>query len=133
MAEKTVATPADAASHASDREATRADERYITPPVDIYETTDGLVLVADLPGVPNENLDIQVKNDILTISARVKDEAPGAPVYREFELASFFRQFQLAESVDTERIAARLSNGVLELTLPKAEAAKPKTIKVELS
>ncbi|MBM3492844.1 MAG: Hsp20/alpha crystallin family protein [Armatimonadetes bacterium] len=133
MAEKTVATPADATAQAADKEATRADERYIAPPVDIYETPDGLVLVADLPGVAGDGLDVQVKNDILTISARVQVDSPGTPVYREFELANFYRQFQLADCVDADRISAQLRNGVLELKLPKAEAAKPKTIKVELA
>jgi HSP20 family molecular chaperone IbpA len=132
MAEKTVATPAEVAAQPADRETTRAEERYIAPPVDIYETPDGLVLVADLPGVQADGLDIQVKDDILTINARVNVQSPGTPVYREYELANFFRQFQLSECVDTDRITAQLRNGVLELMLPKAEAAKPKTIKVEL-
>ncbi len=132
MAEKTVAAPVEVAGQAGDREATRADERFVSPPVDIYETNEGLVLVADLPGVPAEGLDIQVKDDILTITARVQSQTPGAPVYREYELVNFFRQFQLSECVDTDRISARLRNGVLELSLPKAEAAKPKAIKVEL-
>lgn len=132
MAEKTVATPVEAAGQASDKETTRAEERYIAPPVDIYETPDGLTLVADLPGVPVDGLNIQVKEGILTIEANVKVEAPGTPVYREYELVNFFRQFQLSDTVDTERITAQLKNGVLELKLPKAEAAKPKTIKVEL-
>lgn len=132
MAEKTVAAPAEVASQTSDREGTRAEERYVSPPVDIYETKEGLMLVADLPGVTAEGLDIQVKDDILTINGRVRPQMLGEPVYCEYELLSFFRQFQLAEDVDTSRITAQLRNGVLELSLPKAEAAKPKTIKVEL-
>lgn len=132
MAEKTVAAPVEVAGQTGDREATRAVERFVSPPVDIYETNEGLVLVADLPGVPAEGLDIQVKDDILTITARVQSQTPGSPVYREYELVNFFRQFQLSECVDTDRISARLRNGVLELSLPKAEAAKPKAIKVEL-
>lgn len=132
MAEKTVATVAEAPETAPARETTREDERYLAPPVDIYETEDGLTLIADLPGVTSERLSVSVKDDILTLEGRTECAVPGAPVYREFELPSFFRQFQLSDAVDAARISASLKHGVLTLILPKAEAAKPKTIKVQV-
>jgi HSP20 family protein len=129
MAEKTVAPDMPEQSTPA-RETTREDERYLAPPVDIYATDDGLVVLADLPGVSTDRLNISVKDDILTIEGRTESTMPGTPVYREFDLPSFFRQFQLADSVDVSNITAAMKHGVLALTLPKAEAAKPKTIKV---
>jgi len=131
MAEKTVAPDVPEQS-APARETTREDERYLAPPVDIYANEDGLVVLADLPGVSANGLTISVKDDILTIEGRTESPMPGTPVYREFDLPSFFRQFQLADSVDAGKITAALRHGVLTLTLPKAEAAKPKTIKVQV-
>jgi HSP20 family protein len=131
MAEKTVAGAGEQPVPAG-REGTRAEERYGTPPVDIYETQEGLVLVADLPGVSREGLDIGVDNNVLTIQGRSGHIAPGDTVYREYDLIHFFRQFELSEAVDQARIAAELRHGVLTLQLPKAEKAKPRQIEVRV-
>ena len=132
MAERTVATrPQEKAS--SSREETRSQERYITPPVDIYETTDGLVVTADLPGVAKDGLDMRVENNLLTIRAKAAHLAPGGPVYREYGLVNFFRQFELNEKVDQSKISAELKHGVLTLNLPKAEEAKPRKIEVKVA
>lgn len=130
MAERTVAarTPEKAPSS---REETRSQERYITPPVDIYETTNGLVVTADLPGVAKEGLDVRVENNLLTIRGKAAHAAPGDPVYREYGLVNFFRQFELNEKVDQSKISAELKHGVLTLNLPKAEEAKPRKIEVK--
>ncbi len=132
MAEQTVAatqrqetTPA--------KETTHSRERAITPPVDIYETEEGLVVLADLPGVAREGLDVRVENDVLTIRGASRDGLPGDPVYREFELANYFRQFELSDKVDQSKITAELKHGVLTLKLPKAEAAKPKKIEINVN
>lgn len=129
MAEKTVAARAQEKAPPS-REDTRSQERYITPPVDIYETTNGLVVTADLPGVAKEGLDIRVENNLLTIRGRANHAAPGDPIYREYGLVNFFRQFELNERVDQNKISAELKHGVLTLSLPKAEQAKPRKIEV---
>jgi HSP20 family protein len=132
MAEKTVPQH----THEKDiraKEETRSQERYVTPPVDIYETTEGLVVKADLPGVSKDGLDLQVENNLLTIRARAGHTAPGEPLYREYELANFFRQFELTDRVDQQRISADLKNGVLTLSLPKAEEAKPRRIDVQVN
>lgn len=132
MAEKTVATPMDAQETTQARETTREEERFVSPPVDIYETEEGLMLLADIPGVTADRLSVDVKDDVLTIEGRTELPAEGTAVYQEFELPNFFRQFQLSEQVDVARITASLKHGVLTLKLPKAEAAKPKTIKVHV-
>ena len=129
MAEKTVATNGQN-QNLPNREGTRSQERYVTPPVDIYETTGGLVVKADLPGVDKENLDVRVENNLLTIRAKPIHMTPGEPIYREYELVNFFRQFELNEKVDQLKISAELKHGVLTLQLPKAEEAKPRKIEV---
>ena len=132
MAEKTVATRSQQAMTPS-REETRSQEQYVTPPVDIYETPEGLIVKADLPGVAKYSMDIRVENNLLTIRANTAHVAPGDPVYREYGLVNFFRQFELNERVDQSKISAELNHGVLTLNLPKAEEAKPKKIAVKVA
>jgi HSP20 family protein len=129
MAEKTVAM-SDNQERALQTEGTRTSERYVTPPVDIYETPDGLVVMADVPGVTPEHLDVRVDNHILTIQAQVSPLPRTEPPYREYELAHYFRQFELSDTVDESKISADLKYGVLTLVLPKAEEAKPRRIAV---
>lgn len=131
MAEKTVATNGEVKS-APNREGTRSQERFVTPPVDIYENGDALVVKADLPGVDKENLDLRVENDLLTIRGKPTHAVSGDSIYREFELVNFFRQFELNERVDQSKISADLKYGVLTLRLPKAEEAKPRKIEVRV-
>lgn len=113
---------------------TREEARTLTPPVDIFEVADGLAVVVDLPGVEKEGVDVRVENDVLTIEGKAGTPAiGGTALYTEFALANYFRQFQLSEQVDQEKIAAELKNGVLTIRLPKAESAKPKKIAVAVS
>jgi len=132
MAEKTV-PQYTADKEAPAREDTRSRERFVTPPVDIYETSDGLVVLADLPGVAKNGLDVRVENSLLTIRGKATHAAPGELIYREYELVNFFRQFELNEKVDQQKISAELRNGVLTLTLPKAAQAKPRRIDVHVA
>lgn len=131
MAEKTVAT-ADVQKPVT-TESTRNRERYVAPPVDIYETRDGLVVLADLPGVSKEALDVRVDNNLLTIRACADHAGHKDGTYREYELVNFFRQFELSDNVDQQRISADLKHGVLTLSLPKAEEAKPRQIEVRVA
>ncbi len=124
--ERTVASGKGAAA----REATRTRERHVPPPVDIYETPEELVLLADLPGVQKGDLDLRLEDNILTIRAKPQSLAPGEPVEREFELQGFFRQFDISEEIDQEKITAELKHGVLTLHLPKAQKVKPRQIEV---
>jgi HSP20 family protein len=114
------------------REETRSNERYIRPAVNIIEDEEGLILTADIPGASKEALDINVEKGILTISAPAQHTVTGTSAYREFELASYYRQFTIPESLDHEKARADFVNGILILRVPKAEVAKPKRISVQV-
>jgi HSP20 family protein len=131
MAEQTAPVPSTAKPNGG--ELTRDQERHVPPPVDIYETSEGLVLWADMPGVDKENLEVRIENGVLTIARRSAHTAPGDPVYREYDLAPYFRQFELGDQIDTEKINAELKNGVLKLNLPRAEEHKPRKVEVKVS
>jgi HSP20 family protein len=106
------------------------------PAVDIYETENELVVKADLPDVNPQDLDIRVENNILTIRGERKfDSKAHEDNYLRIERAygSFSRSFALANSVKSESIQADYHNGVLTLSLPKREEAKPKQIKVSVN
>jgi HSP20 family molecular chaperone IbpA len=135
MAEKTVDTPTTQESQevATRAEGTRTPERYVAPPVDIYEMPDGLVLTADVPGVTRDHLEVRVDNRMLTIQAQADHMPAAEPTYREYELVNYFRQFELSEEVDEEKISADLKHGVSTLNLPKVEKAKPRKIEVAVS
>lgn len=115
------------------REETRSNEKYIKPAVNIIETEEGLTLIADIPGASRETLDINIEKGILTINAPVSRSMPGTPGYNEFELGSYYRQFSVPEVLDNERANASLTNGILTLTVPKVEAAKPRKIEVKVA
>jgi HSP20 family molecular chaperone IbpA len=107
--------------------------RYVfTPPIDIYETDEGLVLQADLPGVSSDSLELQVQDNKLTLFGRINAVVPSdaALIHQEYDHGDFLRSFILSDRVDHERITARLKNGVLEVTLPHAPAAQPRRIEV---
>jgi HSP20 family protein len=131
MAERTVPSTGGRQT-TQGRERTRMQERYMLPPVDIYETEEGLVLLADLPGVSPNDLKLRLEDNILTIDAQAKHMIEAEPIYREFELYNFFRQFELSDQVDQDRITASLNHGVLRLYLPRAEKAKPREIPVQI-
>jgi HSP20 family molecular chaperone IbpA len=111
-------------------EATRPREHYMTPPVDIYETPESLVVIADMPGIDPAHLEVRVDKNILTLRGQTQEQMPGDLRYREYTLVSFFRQFELGEQIDQEGIRADLKHGVLTLTLPKAAKAQPRAIPV---
>jgi HSP20 family protein len=105
------------------------------PPVDVYETGDGIVLKADIPDVNQNNVDISVQGNILTIKGERKreKEVEEKEFYRmERTFGAFQRSFSLPPTVDTEKINANFSQGVLQVTLPKREESKPKQIKVQV-
>ena len=136
MAESTVAMPETEETQALTQpetqavEATRPREYYMTPPVDIYETPESLVVIADLPGIDPAHLEVRVDNNLLTLRGQSQYQVPGDERYREYTLVSFFRQFELGERIDQEGIGADLRHGVLTLTLPKAAKARARAITV---
>lgn len=117
----------------SEAPVTREEGRFLVPPVDIYENNEGLVVVVDLPGVKKEDTKIRVERNVLTIEGHVSDSIMGQPEYSEFRLLDFFRQFNLSDEVDQERISADMKHGVLTLILPRKEAVKPKQIAINVA
>lgn len=114
------------------QEGTRPGRWYV-PDVDIREDDDGLWLWADVPGVEQDQIEVGIHDDVLTIEGRValKDDEGLAPVYTEYNVGNWVRRFTMPSGdFDAERVSARLTNGVLEVRLPKAERAKPRRIAV---
>jgi HSP20 family molecular chaperone IbpA len=103
---------------------------FIRPAVDIFETDQGLTLLADLPGVAKEDLQIDIDRGLLTVQANARSHLGGESVLCEFIHGNFYRQFQLPDAIDSEKIVAEMNNGVLTLHLPKSEAAKPRHIEI---
>ena len=103
-----------------------------TPPIDIFERDDGLVLVADLPGVTPESLELQVQDNKLTLFGKVAQVIPPNSVllHQEYRVGDFLRSFILSDDVNHEKIVAKLQNGVLEVFLPKAPKSEPRRIQI---
>ena len=114
----------------ANREDTRSAGRVLVPAVDIFESEENLTLIADMPGVEKGGLEINLEKGLLTISGEVALENRGKSLLREFSTANYFRQFKVSEHIDAEKSTAELNNGVLTLTIPKAESAKPKRIEI---
>lgn len=112
-------------------ERTRPHKVY-TPDVDILERKDDIVVMADLPGVDEKNLDVTLEKNVLTIYGRVEQASPDKQrlAYSEYGVGDYQRAFTLSDEVDKDRIQASMKNGVLRLVLPKAEAAKSRKIQV---
>ena len=110
----------------------RTERLLFTPYIDIYESEEGLVLTADLPGVTIDTLELQVQDNRLTLFGRVSASVPdGARIlHQEYGVGDFLRSFILSDEVDHERITASMSHGVLKVVLPKAPAANPRRIEV---
>jgi len=106
-----------------------------TPAVDIFETDLEIVLLADMPGVTPETLDIDLRENTLTLSGEVGalEHSEEIEILAEYEVGKFHRQFSLSEVIDQEKIDAKLDSGVLRLILPKVEKVKPRKITVSTS
>jgi len=107
---------------------------FVTPPANISATENDYVLEVDMPGVDKEGLELTVEGNELTIVGRRKSDLPeGEACYCESPNADYRRLFELGPDVDTSRISAEMSQGVLKLHLPKSEKAKPKHIEVKVT
>lgn len=106
--------------------------RVFTPVADVYETSDDIVLLADMPGVDEQSVEIKLDKDLLTIRGTVAEFKPEGltPVFAEYETGGYERTFRISSEIDRERIGAAVKNGVLRLTLPKVAVAKPRKIAV---
>jgi len=106
----------------------------LLPPVNVVEDTSGITLTADLPGVPKENLQLQIEANTLTIAGEVRLNSPQGlePTHAEVGLPRYRRVFTLSKELDAEKVTAEFNQGVLKLHIPKAEHAKPRKITVSV-
>jgi HSP20 family protein len=119
-------------------ENTAATERVrnvktFVPRVDIYETKNALFLIADMPGVDEKTVDVELEKNILTITGRVENGRVQdyGLVFSEYEVGDYERTFTLSDEIDKDKIKATVRQGVLRLELPKAEKVKPQKIKIK--
>jgi HSP20 family molecular chaperone IbpA len=118
------------------REQTKPGRVYI-PAVDIWEDDDGLTLRADMPGVASEQVVVELNDDVLMLEGEVdlSDYEGMSPIYTEYNIGHFQRSFHIPDGnrYDRDKMQARLTDGVLEVTVPRAEATKPRRISVTTS
>jgi HSP20 family protein len=107
--------------------------KTFVPRVDIYETKDSLFLIADMPGVDEKTVDVELEKNILTITGCVEygTMKDSTLAYSEYEVGDYERAFTLSDEIDREKIKATVKNGVLRLNLPKADKVKPKKIAIK--
>ena len=112
---------------------TSQDTRALLPRVDVLEDEAGITLLADLPGVPRDQLELKVEGDTLVIEGVMAPFTPEKlePVYAEVRLPRYRRSFTLSRELDTSRIDANLKDGVLTLRIPKQANAQPRRISVQ--
>ena len=117
---------------ASQPQGRQPEQRHVVPPVDVFENDNAITLLADLPGVTREQLHVRVDGDSLLLEATAATAGPENMqlVYGEAQCPAYRRQFTLSRELDTSRIEAQLRDGVLRLTIPKAEEARPRRIDV---
>jgi len=109
-----------------------AELPFVAPDVNIYETEDGYILQADMPGVTKEGVEITLEGNTLTFHGRRRGETvSGSVLYRESRGLNYRRVFELDPAIDTGRIGAEMRQGLLTLTLPKAEHVKPRKIEIK--
>jgi len=109
----------------------QATEQFVAPPATVLESTDGYTLEVEMPGVSRENLEMWVENNELTIlGRRSMPSVEGTVIHRESRPENFQRSFELDPSIDAGKISAKIEQGVVTLTLPKAEQVKPRKIAV---
>lgn len=126
-------TPTSPTTPAS-AERSNADTRALQPRVDVFEDERGITLLADLPGVPRDQLDIKVDGDTLTIEGAVATTTPAGlqPAYVELRVPRYRRAFTLSRELDAGHIEANLKDGVLNLRIPKQAHAQPRRVNVQV-
>jgi HSP20 family molecular chaperone IbpA len=115
------------------KEETTIPARVFLPNADIYETPSHLQVVLEMPGIEKNNIDIRVEDGVLQVQGRLDlSKYSGLqPLYTEYNVGHYARSFQLSSKIDQSKIAAEMKDGVLSLTLPKVEEAKPRTIQIK--
>lgn len=105
--------------------------RCLTPPVDIYESDDEVIVTAELPGVSKEQLKVEVVDQELTIQGAVPQPREGGFLVHESTICDYYRTFRLAQNIDATAIEASIADGVLTLTLPKRESTPTYEVPIE--
>jgi HSP20 family molecular chaperone IbpA len=125
--------PRESAVPIDDSQGSELRREVYTPPIDIREEPEGLVLEADLPGATERDLQIQLEDNVLNLYARIEPPPSqgGRLIHEEYRLGDYRRSFILSDEVDRERITAELKNGVLKLHLPKADRARTRRIEIK--
>jgi HSP20 family protein len=115
------------------KDETTMPARVFLPTADIFESKDALTVIMEMPGVEKNNVDVRVEDSVLTVEGRLDlSKYQGLkPLYTEYNVGHYARSFHLTNKIDQSKIAAELKDGVLSVTLPKVEEAKPRTIQVE--
>ena len=104
---------------------------FVAPPVNIFETKDGYVLEAEMPGVNKEGLEVTLEgNEVTIVGRRTTESGSGEPLFRECGRDDYRRVFELDPAIDTSKVEARMEQGILTLALPKSERVKPRKITV---
>ena len=111
------------------------EQPFVVPPVDVFENESGITLLADLPGVSRERLGVRVEGETLTIEGTAQAEAPEGMelVHNEAPYAAYRRSFTLSRELDPSAIEATLKDGVLRLSIPKREEARPRRVEVRVA
>lgn len=104
---------------------------FFVPSVDIFEDSDKIVLIADMPGVGKDNVDIRVEEGLLRLQGNVSRNTPGEFVLSEYSVGDYLRTFALSADIDQSGIKANMKNGVLRVVLPKSDKSKPRKISVK--
>jgi HSP20 family protein len=115
------------------REETTIPARVFLPTADIFESRDALTVILEMPGVEKSNVEVRVEDGVLSVHGRLDlSKYQGLqPLYTEYNIGHYARSFQLSSQIDQTKISAELQDGVLSLSLPKIEEAKPRTIQVK--
>ena len=113
---------------------TTKPEKYFIPAVDIFETKHDVTVIAEMPGVTVDGIDVMLEDDVLTITGRKEAEefADAKILLQEYESGNYQRRFTVAETIDQEKIKASMNDGLLKVVLPKSEPAKPRKIEVQI-
>ena len=114
------------------KEESTVPTRTFVPTADIYEDRDSLKVTLEMPGVEKGNVEVRVAEGVLFVEGRLDlSKYRGLqPLYTEYNIGNYARSFRISNAIDQDKIGAELKDGVLSLTLPKAEKAKPRTIQV---
>lgn len=133
MAQKQIIPEQETMNTLTDNRTTNKDQTttYVTPLVDIAETKDAYLLQAEMPGVPKSGLEVLLeRNELTIVGHRTRPTVSGQALLRESRTADYRRVFELDPSIDTQKIDARIDQGLLTLRLPKSEEVKPRRIQV---